>query len=174
MGDADYDGTPIGEQIIDTVWYGDAGGIGAEIVIGRGAERSSVPGFWKLPTSSRFLVSTYDGWWRVEVSQITQVKELIVAVGTVVGGAFLVVDAKGIAHLMEETGDRVGADDDAEVGQRHGNLGRRTPRPLQTSDGITSSIVFEQELDQGKDVGGFFSAGLRPPPERRVRPDVTF
>jgi hypothetical protein len=58
------------------------------------------------------------------VSQIAEVEELIIAIGAVVGGEFLMIDAKGIAHLMEETGNGVGADDDAEVTQRHGNLGR--------------------------------------------------
>jgi len=177
--DADHNGTPIGKQIIDAVWNGDAGGIRAEIVIVDQARRP-------IPACSRvfeitdqftlFGVDTHNGVAAAleSVSQIAQVEELIVAVGTVVGGAFLVIDAKGIAHLMKETGDGVGADDDTEVGQGYGNFGRRTPRPLQTSDGITSGIVFEQELDQCQDVGGFFSAGLRPPPERRVRPDVTF
>jgi hypothetical protein len=33
MGNADHDGASIGEQIIDTVRHGDAGGIGAEVVI---------------------------------------------------------------------------------------------------------------------------------------------
>ena len=47
-------------------------------------------------------------------------------------------------------------------------------RPLQAGDGIAGGVVFEQELDQGDDVGGFFSTGLRPPPARRVRPVVTF
>jgi hypothetical protein len=58
--------------------------------------------------------------------------------------------------LMEETGNGVGTDDDTKVTQRHGNLGRCSRRPLQTGDGITSGIVFEQKLDQCDDVGGFF------------------
>jgi len=77
------------------------------------------------------------------VSQITQVEELIVTIGTMVGGEFLVIDSQGIAHLMEETGDSVGADDDTEVAQCHGHLGRRPPRPLQAGDGITGGVVFE-------------------------------
>ena len=75
---------------------------------------------------------------------------------------------------MEKTGDRVGTDDDAEVDQRHGNLVGSAAGPLQASDGIAGGIVLEQELDQRDDVGGFFSTGLRPPPERRVRPFDTF
>ena len=178
MRDADHDGTPVGKQIIDAVWYGHAGGIRAEIVIVDQA-RGPIPtcaGVLEITDQfPLFGVDAYDGVAAAlePVSKIAQVEELIVAVGTVAVGAFLVIDAKGIAHLMKETGDRIGADDDTEVGQRHGNFGRRTPRPLQTSDRITSGIVFEQELDQCEDVGGFFSAGLRPPPERRVRPDVT-
>ena len=33
MGDADHDGASIGEQIIDAVRDGDAGGVGAEVVV---------------------------------------------------------------------------------------------------------------------------------------------
>ena len=131
----------------------------------------------KSPTSSRFFgIDADDGVTAAleSVAKIAQVEELIVAVGTVVGGEFLVIDPKGIAHLLKETGDGIGADDDTKVAQRHGNLGRRSPRPLQAGDGITGGVVFEQELDQCDDVGGFFSTGLRPPPERRVRPGITF
>jgi hypothetical protein len=85
-----------------------------------------------------------------------------------------VIDPQGIAHLMEETSDGVGADNHTEVGQSHGNLVGRSSGPLQTRDRIASRIIFEQELDQSDDVGGFFSIRFRPPPERRVPPVVTF
>ena len=109
-----------------------------------------------------------------QVSKVAEVEELLVAIGTVVGGEFLVIVAQGIAHLVQETSDGVGTDDDAEVDQRHGNLVGSAAGPLQASDGIAGGIVLEQELDQRDDVGGFFSTGLRPPPERRVRPFDTF
>ena len=75
--------------------------------------------------------------------KITKVEELIIAIGTEVGGEFLVIDAQGIAHLMEEASDGVGADDDTEVTQRHGNLVGRSPGPLQPGDGISGGVVFK-------------------------------
>jgi hypothetical protein len=107
-------------------------------------------------------------------TKIAQIEELIIAVGAKVGGAFLVIDAQGIAHLGEQTSDGVGAHPDTEVAQGHGNLLGSAPRPLQPGDGIAGGVVFQQELDQCDDVGRFFSTGLRPPPERRVRPVDTF
>ncbi|MEI9974519.1 MAG: hypothetical protein WDO73_22225 [Ignavibacteriota bacterium] len=108
------------------------------------------------------------------LTKIAEIEKLIVAVGAEVGGEFLVIDTQGIAHLVKKTGDGVGAHADTEVAQRHGNLLSSASRPLHAGDGIAGSVVFEQKLDQRDDVGGFFSTGLRPPPERRVRPDDTF
>jgi hypothetical protein len=75
---------------------------------------------------------------------------------------------------MQETSDGVGTDEDTEVSQRQSNLFGSSPGPLQTRDGIAGGVVFEQELDQSDDVGGFFSTRLRPPPKRRARPGLTF
>jgi hypothetical protein len=85
-----------------------------------------------------------------------------------------VIDAQRIAHLVEEASDGVGANLDTEIAQRQGNLFGSASRPLQPGDGVASRIVFQQELDQCDDVGRFFSTGLRPPPERRVRSVDTF
>ncbi len=106
--------------------------------------------------------------------KITKVEELVVAIGAVVRRKGLAIDAQRIAHLMEETSDGVGTDEHAEVTQRHGDLVGSSPGPLQPGDGIAGGIVFEQELDQPDDIGGFFSIRWRPPPERRVRPVDTF
>jgi hypothetical protein len=75
---------------------------------------------------------------------------------------------------MEKASHGVGTDDHTEVAQSQGNLVGSSPRPLQARDRIAGGIVFEQKLDQCDDVGGFFSTRMRPPPERRVRPGVTF
>ena len=102
MRDADHDGTPVGKQIIDAVWYGHAGGIRAEIVIVDQA-RGPIPtcaGVLEITDQfPLFGVDAYDGVAAAlePVSKIAQVEELIVAVGTVAVGAFLVIDAKGIA-----------------------------------------------------------------------------
>ena len=140
-------------------------------------DRSQRPGIFEIANQFTFFgIDANDGETAAlkSVAQIAEVEELIVAIRTVVGGAFLVIDPKRIAHLMEEPGDGVGTDDDTEVTQRHGNLVGSAAGPLQPSDGIAGGVVFEQELDQRDDVGGFFSTGLRPPPDRRVRPVITF
>jgi hypothetical protein len=54
--------------------------------------------------------------------KITEIEELIIAIRTEAGGEFLVIDAQGIAHLVEETSDGVGTHSDTEIAQRHGNL----------------------------------------------------
>jgi hypothetical protein len=48
---------------------------------------------------------------------------------------------------MEQPGDGIGADDDTEVSQCHGNLVGSSPGPLQPSHRIAGGVVFEQELD---------------------------
>jgi hypothetical protein len=152
MGDADHDGTSIGEQIIDAVRDGDARGIGAEVVIVNPAGRQipARPGIFEMADQFPFLgIDANDGETAAlkSVAKIAEVEELMVAIGTVVGGEVLVIDTQGIAHLVEETSDRVGTDYDAEVTQRHGDLGGSSPRPLQAGDGITGGVVFQQELD---------------------------
>ena len=57
---------------------------------------------------------------------------------------------------MEQAGNGVGTDRDAEVGERQSNLGRRSTGPFEASEGISSGVVIEQEFNQGDDVGGFF------------------
>ncbi len=56
------------------------------------------------------------------------------------------IDAQGIAHLVEETSDRVGTDEDTEATQRQGDLVGGPPGPLQPSDRIAGRVVFEQLL----------------------------
>ncbi len=152
MGDTDHDGSSIGEQIIDAVRDGDTRGIGAEVVIidQTGRQIPARPGIFEIADQFTFFgIDANDGETAAlkSVAQIAEVEELMVAIGTVVGGESLVIDTKRIAHLMEKTGDRVGTDDDAEVAQCLGNLVGSSPGPLQTRDGVTGGVVFEQELD---------------------------
>jgi hypothetical protein len=77
------------------------------------------------------------------LTKITEVEELIIPIGTVVGGEFFAIDAQGIAHLMEKASYGVGTDDHTEVAQSHGNLVGSSPRPLQARDRIAGGVVFE-------------------------------
>jgi hypothetical protein len=120
MRDANHDGASIGEEIIDAVRYGDAGGVRAEIVIVDQA-RGQIPahsGILEIADQFALLGIHADNGVATpleSVSKVAKVEELIIAIGTVIGREFLVIDPKGIAHPMEKTGDGVGADDDTEV-----------------------------------------------------------
>ena len=96
MRDADYDGTSIREEIIDAVWYGDIAGIGAEIVIVDQAwgQIPARPGILKGADQFALLgIDADDGLAASleSIPQVTEIEELIVAVGGVVGGEFLVM-----------------------------------------------------------------------------------
>jgi hypothetical protein len=57
-----------------------------------------------------------------------------------------VIDAQRIAHLMEQTGDGIGADGDAELAKFLGDSVSRAARPAQTRHGIASRVVFQQAV----------------------------
>ena len=86
MGDADYDGAAIGEQIIDAVRDGDTRGIGAEIVIVDQAGRQipARPGIFEIADQFTFFgIDANDGETAAlkSVAQIAEVEELMVAMG---------------------------------------------------------------------------------------------
>ena len=61
VGNADHQSAAIFQNIINSIGDGDPDGIGAEVVIidaTGGADSQRRPGLLKLPTSSRFLLST--------------------------------------------------------------------------------------------------------------------
>ena len=155
MGHADHNGASISEQIIDAVRDGDARGVGAEVMIVDQAGRQipTCTGIFEIADQFAFFgIDADDGETTAlkPVAKIAEVEELLVTIGTVVGGEFLVIDAKGIAHLMEETSHGVGTDDDAEVIQCPGNLVRSSPRPLQTRDGIAGGVVLRNSRAGGR------------------------
>jgi hypothetical protein len=152
MRDTYRDRSSIGEQIVDAVRDGDAGGVGTEVVVVDQTGRKIPTRSGVLEVADQFALLGVDANDRQAAAlealpKITQVEELIIAIGADVGGEFLVIDAQGIAHLMEEAGYGVGTNDNTEVAQSHGNLVGSSPGPLQASDGIASRIVFEKELD---------------------------
>ena len=74
---------------------------------------------------------------------------------------------------MQEAGDRVGADGDAESSKQFSDLGGCTARPAKAGDGISSSVVFKQGAQDVDYIGRFFSIGGRPPPRCRTAPVTT-
>jgi hypothetical protein len=150
--DAHHDRPSISKQIIDTVRDGDSGGVGSEVVVIDQAGRQIPTRAGILEMADQFAllgVDANDGQATAleSLPKITEVKELVIAIGTMVSGEGLVIDPERIAHFVEQTGDGVGTDDDTEVAQRQGDLICSSPGPLQPSDGITGGVVFEQELD---------------------------
>jgi hypothetical protein len=148
MGDTDHNRASIGEQIINAIRNGDARGVGAKVVIVDQAGRQVPAGtgvFEKANEFALFGIDANDGetTTRESVAKVTEVDELMVAIGTVIGGQLLVIEAQRIAHLMEQAGNGAGAHPDPEVSERHGHLEGGSPRPLQAGDGIPGGVVFE-------------------------------
>ena len=64
MRDADHDGSSIGEQIVDAVRDGDAGGVGSEVVVVDATGREIQTGAWILEVANQFAllgIDTDDG-----------------------------------------------------------------------------------------------------------------
>ena len=82
--------------------------------------------------------------------------ELLVAVRMRDAGELLVVDAQRIAHRLEQSGDRLRADVDAEPVELLGEFGGGAVCPLQAADGVAGRLVSHQGFDAGEDFGRFF------------------
>ena len=63
------------------------------------------------------------------VAQLGQILELKISVGTRTGGDLLLIDPQRIAHVMEQAGDGIGRDGNAEMGQLLGEGGSSAARP---------------------------------------------
>src|SRR5713101_2823409 len=122
-------------------------------------ERSHLaPAFLKLPISSRFLLSTLMirrpcRWKLVRRAEICW--NLLIAVGTGVGGDLLAVDAQREIHLVQKTSDCFGRDRNVDLLKNLGNLLRRLAAPLQPRDGISGRVVLQKNLN-GRDYFGRF------------------
>ena len=116
---ADEQAAVVGGEVVDAVGQGDAFCVGGEVVVvdQRGFWLQVAPGFLKLPTSSRFLESMLmigrprsgEG-----LALGGDVGELGVAAGVFLAGELLVVDPQPVVEILEELGDGVGADVDAD------------------------------------------------------------
>ena len=134
MGNANDEGAAIFRDIENPIRNGDPDGIGAEVVI-IDATRG------RFPTTSRifeiadefafFTVHADDGQMTAleAVAQLGEIFELKVAVGTAAGSDLLLIDPQGIVHVMEQAGDGIGRDGNAQLGQLFGDGGSSAARP---------------------------------------------
>ena len=74
---------------------------------------------------------------------------------------------------MKQSRHGIGGNVDVELPQKLGDSGRCFVGPADTGDGIAGGVVFQQDFDGLDYVGRFFSTGLRPAPECRIRPTAT-
>jgi hypothetical protein len=92
MGDAHHNGASIGEQIINAVRDGNASGVGAEVVIVDQSGRQAPAGTGIVEMADEFAlfgIDANDGQTTVceSVAKVTEVEELMVAIGTVIGSS---------------------------------------------------------------------------------------
>jgi hypothetical protein len=63
------------------------------------------------------------------IAQLGQIFELKIPLGTTTGRNLLLIDSQGIAQVMEQTGDGIRRDGNAEFRQLLGNSGCSATRP---------------------------------------------
>lgn len=134
MGDADHQSKAIFHNIVNPLRNGDAYGIGAEVVIvntTRGRFPTAARIFEIADEFAFFAVYADDGQMTAleAVAQLGQIFELKIPVGAEAGRDLLLIDPQRIAHGMEQAGDGIGGDGNAEFGQLLGDRGGSAARP---------------------------------------------
>ena len=105
--------------------------------------------------------------------QCGDVLELVIAKGTGVGGDLLAVHPQREVHLVEQAGDRVGGNVNADLPENLSDVLGGLAGPLQPADGVSGGVVFEKNFYGIDDFGRFFSTRFRPPPALRARSTST-
>jgi len=134
MGNANDEGTAILDNIVNPIRNGDPDGIGAEVVIidaTRGRFPTTARIFEIADELALLAVHADDGQMTAleTVAQLGQIFELKIAVGTRTGGDLLLIDPQRIAHVMEQAGDGIGGDGNAEFSQLFRDGSGSTARP---------------------------------------------
>ena len=135
--DADADGAAVVRRVVNAVGDAHAAGIGAEVVIVHQNGRAIPFGSGVLEVADQFAFLAIDAddgkALSLEASpQRADMLELLIAVGTGVGGDLLAVDAQREIHLVQKTSDRIGRD-------RNVDLLEEPRRSSRSSCGSTSA-----------------------------------
>jgi hypothetical protein len=97
----------------------------------------------------------------------------LVAVRARVGGNGFAIHTEGKIHIAKQSRHGIGRDLDIELPQQFSDSGGGLVGPPNAGDGIAGGVVFQQDFDGIDYFGRFFSTGLRPAPDCRVRPTST-
>ena len=144
--DADAYGAAVVGRVVNAVGDAHAAGIGAEVVIVHPFGRAIPFGAGVLEVANQFaLLAVYADNGKalaLEASpQRGNMAELLIPVGTGVGGDLLPVDAQREIHLVEKAGDGTRRNRDIDLLQKFCNRLRRFAGPLQPGDRISGGIV---------------------------------
>src|SRR5262245_3556866 len=176
--DADADSAAVVRRVVNAVGDAHAAGIGAEVVIVH-QDRRAIPfgsGVLEIADQFAFLAIDADDGKTLPLetgSQRANMLELLITVGTGVGGDLLPVHAQREIHLVQKTSHCIGRDRNVDLLENPGDLLSRLAGPLQPGDRISGGIVLQENLDGVDYFGSFFSTGLRPPPVLRTRSTST-
>ena len=125
--DADADGAAVVRRVVNAIGDAHAAGIRTEVVIVH-QNRGAIPfGSGILEVADQFAFLAIDADNRKTLSleaspQRADMLELLIAVGTGVGGDLLAVDAQREIHLVQKTSDRIGRDRNVDLLKNLGDL----------------------------------------------------